>query len=258
MLIVIRDISVRTECVLHVAAVLNLAVLAVHDQRHPVFHGHVQRKVGLTVDEGLKRIAQMHERQIRQLAGNLAVRRTEDIVKSRGDKGVQITAADRGCVQWRPSHGKRIHPVFVLKLMGDKTAVLAAAARHDHVVVAVRFPMPIAKLDQLSLARVPIDVIALVLCKPTGRTYTLVIEGDAGTLVRDRAFLAKSNLCRQLVLPYQITLFHFNHCSMSSQSDKDFTCLKETRYDSFFVPCRSWARSKSSARPTSSHGSCIG
>ena len=82
MLVVILDIPVGPKGVFHVAAVLDLAILAVHDQRHAVFDGHVQREIGLSVDERLERIAEMSERKVGQLPRDLAVRRAQNIIES--------------------------------------------------------------------------------------------------------------------------------------------------------------------------------
>ena len=136
----------------------------------------------------------MSERQIRQLPRDLAVRRAENIVKSGRDERIEVAAADGRRLERRPRHRERMHAILVLQLMRDEAAVLPAAAGDDHVIVAVGFSVPVAQLDQLSFARIPIDVLALVLRESAGGADAVFIESDARTLVGDRAFLAEPDL----------------------------------------------------------------
>ena len=207
-LVVVLDFTRRAERVLHVAAVLNLAVFAVHDQRDIVLDGHVQRVVRLAVNEGLERVAQVLRRQPRQLARDLAVRRAKHVVEARLDEGIEIAPADLGRLQRRPGHGQRVHAVLVFQLVGDKAAVLAAAARHDDVVIAVVLAMAVAQVDEFAFALGPVDLVALVVREIARRAHAVGVELDPRTLVRHGAEFAEPDGGRQLVLLHDITLFH--------------------------------------------------
>ena len=87
-LVVILDVAVGAERVLHVAAVLDFAVLAVHDQRHVVLHRHVQREVRLPVDERLERVTQVLRGQASELARDLPVGRAQNVVEAGLDERV--------------------------------------------------------------------------------------------------------------------------------------------------------------------------
>ncbi len=208
MRVVILDIAIRPKSILHIAAVLDLAILAIHDQRYAVLDGHVQWEIGLPIDERLERIAEVRERQVRQLPRDLAVRRAQNVVETGCNECVEVPAANGRGLEGRPSHGERIHAVFVFQLMSDEAAVLAAAAGHDDVVVSVRLSVPVAQLDQLSFADIPIHVLVLVFGESARRADSVLIESDARTLVRDRALFAKPHLRGQLVQTDYISFLH--------------------------------------------------
>ena len=147
--------------------------------------------------------------RFRQLPRDLAVGGAEDVVESGGDECIEVAAADGRGLEGCPSHGEWIHAVFVFQLMGDKAAVLPSAAGDDDVIVSVRFSVSIAQFDQLSFARVPIHVLALVLRESACRADAVFVESDARTLVGDRAFLAKPDRRRQLVQTDYISFLHF-------------------------------------------------
>src|SRR6202034_4434634 len=101
----------------------------------------MQRKVGLAVDEGLKRIAQVGEGKIGQPARDFAIRRSENVVEAGSNERIEVSAPDIGRFERRPGHGKWVHAVAVLELMGNEAAVLTAAARDDDIVFAIAFPV---------------------------------------------------------------------------------------------------------------------
>lgn len=209
MLVVIRDFSRRPKRVLHVAAIFDLTVLAVHDQRNLVLHRDMHREVGLTVDEGLKRITDLLESQSGQLSGRAAIWRPENVVEARSDERVEIPAANFSRAQWRPGNGQRVHSIFVLELVGDEAAILSSAARDDDVEFAVAPAESIAQVDQLPLALRPINLFALESCKVARRAHAVVIERDARPLVRYGAKLAEPYGSRQVILGDDVLLLHF-------------------------------------------------
>jgi hypothetical protein len=98
--------------------------------------------------------------------------------------------------------------------VGHEAAVFSAAAWNNDVVISVRFPVPIAQFDQFAFARAPIDTFTLKFGKIARGAYSMLIERDARTLVRNRTFLAKPDVDRQLILTDYISLFHIRHCSL--------------------------------------------
>ena len=84
--------------------------------------------------------------------------------------------------------------------MGDKTAILSAAARNNHIVVPVAFPIAIARLDQLSFSFVPINLRPLEFGKVARRANSIIVESDSGTLIGNRAAFAELNGFRQVIL----------------------------------------------------------
>jgi hypothetical protein len=188
----------------------------------------MQWKVRLTIDERLKWIAQMIERQIRQLTRNFAIWSAENIVEPGRDKGIQVSTADGSRFEGRPSHGERSHSVLVLELVGDEATILSTAARNDNVVFAVGFPMPIAQFDKFPLARVPIYVLAFEFGKIASGAYSVLIECNSRALVRNRAFFAKPDFDGQIVLTDYISFLHFSHCSFGTRFGRYFSNVRRS------------------------------
>ena len=69
-----------------------------------------------------------------------------------------------------------MHAVAILKLVSNESAVLAATARYDDVVLTATLTVAIAKLDQLPLALPPVDVLRLYSAKSHAEQTPLGVE----------------------------------------------------------------------------------
>ena len=140
-------------------AVLGLG-LAVEYQRNVELQGDLRGQVLLAENEGLEGVEQVFQAQPGEEPVNPAVGLEGDVVEPAGlDPGQEILPAVVGVEQGRPSHGQRVHAVLIFEQMGGHDAVLAAAARHQAVVGAVVFAMPVEQGQKPALAVLPVDVL---------------------------------------------------------------------------------------------------
>ncbi len=75
------------------------------------------------------------------------VGRAEIVVEAGVDPRLEVAPAHLGVDVGRPRHGERIHAVLVLEQVGGVDAVLAPAARHQHVVAAVGAAVAVEQVD---------------------------------------------------------------------------------------------------------------
>src|SRR5262245_31276587 len=109
------------------------------------------------------------------------------IPKSRTDEGLIVLEADVGIAKRRPRHREGMHAVAILKFPCHGSAVFTSTARHDHVVPAIRPPVLVAKPLQFFSPLLPWNDGLLLFRILTGAANLILIEGDAGSLVRDYA-----------------------------------------------------------------------
>src|SRR6266851_733197 len=96
MVVMIRDLASGNEGILHVPPIFDLSIFSVHDQLHTVLNRHLHGVVRLSVNEGLERISQVQKRKLGQQPGYFRTRRRQHMIKSSGDKIVQVRASDGG------------------------------------------------------------------------------------------------------------------------------------------------------------------
>ena len=104
------------------------------------------------------------------------IRRDKIVIKTRGYPGLEVLPSPIGIQVRRPGYRQRVHTVIVFELMGDEAAIFAAAARHDHVILAVMFLVPLAQLYEFSLAFIPVHALPFVFRIVTGGTDAMLVE----------------------------------------------------------------------------------
>ena len=140
------------------------------------------REVLLPEDERLERVQQVFDAEPCEETMHAPVRLERDVVEAAHlEPRAEVLQSDIRIEERRPRHRERMHSVLVLEDVRRVAAVLAAAARDDAIVAAVVAAMTLEDLQELLLARRPVDPL-LDFGEAAGVADAVLVDEEAGHL----------------------------------------------------------------------------